>query len=68
MQSTGDSVGDFIHFLICICGINGHKCLLVGLCLGKVTDTLVEQFERRFTCGSLPYVAELLFLMLTDDR
>ena len=67
MQGGSDAIGDFIHLLIGILRIYGHQSLMVGLCLGEMTDTLMEELEGSLTGCRLTQMRQFILLVLTDD-
>ena len=71
-QGGGDAIGHLVHLFIGVFGINSHQCLMVGLCLCKVSDTLVEEGEGdiggNIACVHLAQMAQFLLLALAHDR
>ena len=67
LQGSSDAGSYLVHFLIGKSAVDGNQRLVVGLRLGKVTDALVEERERRFACRSLSQVAQFLLLVLAHD-
>ena len=52
-QGICDAIGDFVHLLIGERTINSYQGFVVGLCLSKVTNALMEEFKWCFACSSL---------------
>ena len=67
MQGGSDAVGGLIHLLIGVFPINSHQGLMLRLRLSKVTDTLVEEPEWRFTRCRLTQVTQIFLLVFAHD-